>query len=54
MVPQHAESIDLGVRPGSLVSKLRLDPQRDSDFVPLPTQLLRKYIAYARNFVFPR
>ncbi|XP_054802072.1 probable DNA helicase MCM8 isoform X2 [Prosopis cineraria] len=54
MVPQNAESIDLGVRSGSLVSKLRLDPQRDSDFVPLPTQLLRKYIAYARSFVFPR
>ncbi|XP_028775178.1 probable DNA helicase MCM8 [Neltuma alba] len=52
--PQNAESIDLGVRSGSLVSKLRLDPQRDSGFVPLPTQLLRKYIAYARSFVFPR
>ncbi|KAK4272902.1 hypothetical protein QN277_021395 [Acacia crassicarpa] len=53
-VPQNAEGIDLGVRSGSLVSKLRLDPQRDSDFVPLPTQLLRKYVAYARNYVFPR
>ncbi|KAI9122100.1 hypothetical protein K1719_006789 [Acacia pycnantha] len=53
-VPQNAEGIDLGVRSGSLVSKLRLDPQRDSDFVPLPNQLLRKYIAYARNYVFPR
>ncbi|KAM6593385.1 hypothetical protein CsatA_001088 [Cannabis sativa] len=39
---------------GSLVSRLRLDPKKDGDFAPLPIQLLRKYIAYARNFVFPR
>ncbi|ESW34715.1 hypothetical protein PHAVU_001G174700 [Phaseolus vulgaris] len=45
---------DLGVRSGSLISRLRLDPLRDSDFIPLPGQLLRKYIAYARSFVFPR
>ncbi|KAG7027994.1 putative DNA helicase MCM8, partial [Cucurbita argyrosperma subsp. argyrosperma] len=38
----------------SLVSRLRLDRAKDSDFVPLPGQLLRKYIAYARTFVFPR
>ncbi|XP_068473265.1 probable DNA helicase MCM8 isoform X2 [Phaseolus vulgaris] len=44
---------DLGVRSGSLISRLRLDPLRDSDFIPLPGQLLRKYIAYARSFVFP-
>ncbi|XP_022145599.1 probable DNA helicase MCM8 [Momordica charantia] len=38
----------------SLVSRLRLDRAKDGDFVPLPGQLLRKYIAYARTFVFPR
>ncbi|KAF7804491.1 putative DNA helicase MCM8 [Senna tora] len=54
VVTQNAEVVDLGVRSGSLVSKLRLDPKRDGDFVPLPIQLLRKYITYARSFVFPR
>lgn len=44
----------MGVRSGSLVSRLRLEPRRVGDFVPLPIQLLRKYIAYARSFVFPR
>ncbi|AES79322.2 tyrosine kinase domain protein [Medicago truncatula] len=51
---QNAEGIDLGVRSGSLISRLKLDRRRDSDFVPLPGQLLRKYIAYARSYVFPR
>ncbi|XP_020252648.1 probable DNA helicase MCM8 isoform X2 [Asparagus officinalis] len=45
---------DFGVKKGSLVSQLRLDPQKDKDFVPLPGPLLRKYIAYARNFIFPK
>ncbi|KAL6142008.1 hypothetical protein ACLB2K_060292 [Fragaria x ananassa] len=50
---QSAEDIDMsGGR--SLVSRLKLDPKKDADFVPLPMQLLRKYIAYARTFVFPR
>ncbi|KAF1881316.1 hypothetical protein Lal_00023352 [Lupinus albus] len=51
---QNVEGVDLHVRSGSLVSRLRLDPRRDRDFVPLPGQLLRKYIAYARSYVFPR
>ncbi|XP_004493943.1 probable DNA helicase MCM8 isoform X2 [Cicer arietinum] len=51
---QNAEEVDFGVRSGSLISRLKLDRRRDSDFVPLPGQLLRKYIAYARSFVFPR
>uniref|UniRef100_A0A803N9H1 DNA helicase n=1 Tax=Chenopodium quinoa TaxID=63459 RepID=A0A803N9H1_CHEQI len=38
----------------SLVSRLRLDPRKDSEFVPLPAPLLRKYIAYARAYVFPK
>ncbi|KAJ9694653.1 hypothetical protein PVL29_010224 [Vitis rotundifolia] len=46
--------IDLNAKSGSLVSRLRLDPKKDMDFVPLPAPLLRKYIAYARTFVFPR
>ncbi|KAK9195654.1 hypothetical protein WN943_003779 [Citrus x changshan-huyou] len=46
--------LDLSVKSGSLVSKLRLDPKKDGDFHPLPAPLLRKYIAYARTFVFPR
>lgn len=51
---QSAEGIDISGEGGSLVSRLRLDPNTDGDFVPLPVQLLRKYIAYARNYVFPR
>ncbi|XP_011004162.1 PREDICTED: probable DNA helicase MCM8 isoform X3 [Populus euphratica] len=46
--------IDMSVRNGSLVSRLRLDPKKDADFAPLPSPLLRKYIAYARTYVFPR
>ncbi|XP_074275428.1 putative DNA helicase MCM8 isoform X2 [Silene latifolia] len=45
---------DISGKNESLVSKLRLDPKKDSEFVPLPASLLRKYIAYARTFVFPR
>lgn len=45
--------VDLKVKSGSLVAKLRLDP-KDTDFVPLPGPLLRKYIAYARTYVSPR
>ncbi|KAL5546223.1 hypothetical protein UlMin_005910 [Ulmus minor] len=44
---------DTRVEGGSLVSRLRVDPKKN-DFSPLPVQLLRKYIAYARTFVFPR
>ncbi|EPS64801.1 hypothetical protein M569_09979, partial [Genlisea aurea] len=39
---------------GSLISRLKLHPIKDRDFVPLPGPLLRKYIAYARTYVFPR
>ncbi|XP_058766640.1 probable DNA helicase MCM8 [Vicia villosa] len=51
---QNVEGVKLGARSGSLISKLKLDRRGDNDFVPLPGQLLRKYIAYARSFVFPR
>ncbi|XP_038988371.1 probable DNA helicase MCM8 [Phoenix dactylifera] len=51
---QYSRGMELGVRNGSLASRLRLDPEKDKDFVPLPGSLLRKYIAYARNFIFPR
>ncbi|XP_044482160.1 probable DNA helicase MCM8 [Mangifera indica] len=50
----HTDGVDISVKSGSLVSRLRLDPRKDSDFVPIPAPLLRKYIAYARTFVFPR
>ncbi|CAM8912953.1 unnamed protein product [Rhodiola kirilowii] len=53
-VSQNVPSIDLSMNIGSLAARLRLDPNKDRDFIPLPSQLLRKYIAYARNFVFPR
>nr|XP_043613345.1 probable DNA helicase MCM8 [Erigeron canadensis] len=51
---QSVSGIDLNVKSGSLVSRLRLDPRKDRDFVPLPSPLLRKYIAYARTFASPR
>ncbi|XP_014496405.1 probable DNA helicase MCM8 isoform X1 [Vigna radiata var. radiata] len=56
-VSHNAEPVgdlDVRSRSGSLISRLRLDPLRDGDFIPLPGQLLRKYIAYARSYVFPR
>ncbi|KAL7136597.1 hypothetical protein ABFS83_10G040500 [Erythranthe nasuta] len=51
---RDTRDVDMNVRSDSLVAKLRLDPKKDSDFVPLPAPLLRKYIAYARTYVFPR
>ncbi|KAJ8510005.1 hypothetical protein OPV22_000439 [Ensete ventricosum] len=48
------KNMEVGVRNGSLASRLRLDPVKDKDFVPLPGPLIRKYIAYARSFIFPR
>ncbi|XP_010253506.1 PREDICTED: probable DNA helicase MCM8 isoform X2 [Nelumbo nucifera] len=51
---QNDGGIGLSVRAGSLTSRLRLDPKKDRDFVSLPGPLLRKFIAYARSFVFPR
>ncbi|XP_059646933.1 probable DNA helicase MCM8 [Cornus florida] len=53
-VSLSARGIDMSAKGGSLVSRLRLDPKKDSDFVPLPGPLLRKYIAYARSYIFPR
>ncbi|GMH10098.1 hypothetical protein Nepgr_011939 [Nepenthes gracilis] len=51
---QADREIDVRARSGSLISRLRLDPKKDREFVPLPVPLLRKYIAYARSYVFPR
>ncbi|KAK6943754.1 MCM, AAA-lid domain [Dillenia turbinata] len=48
------KDVDKNAQNGSLASRLRLDPKKDADFVPLPGPLIRKYIAYARTFVFPR
>ncbi|KAL3683899.1 hypothetical protein R1sor_001921 [Riccia sorocarpa] len=38
----------------SLKSRVKLDPITDRDFAPLPAPLLRKYIAYAKQYVNPR
>ncbi|KAK9158177.1 hypothetical protein Scep_004751 [Stephania cephalantha] len=51
--PRSSKDVNLDIN-GSLVSKLRFNSSKDRDFAPLPTPLLRKYIAYARTFVFPR
>ncbi|KAE8690522.1 putative DNA helicase MCM8 [Hibiscus syriacus] len=51
---QIVDAVSMSVKEGSLVSRLRLDPKKDADFVPLPGALIRKYIAYARTYVFPR
>ncbi|GAA0156192.1 DNA metabolism protein [Lithospermum erythrorhizon] len=47
-------SIDPNVKTNSLAARLRLESEKDADFVPLPAPLLRKYMAYARSHVFPR
>lgn len=38
----------------SLLKRLKLDPVKDKDLRPLPVEFLRKYIAYARQYVNPR
>ncbi|KMZ58606.1 putative DNA replication licensing factor [Zostera marina] len=38
----------------SLVSRLKLEPENDKKFRPLPGPLLQKYIAYAKTYVLPR
>ncbi|KAI5054214.1 hypothetical protein GOP47_0030893, partial [Adiantum capillus-veneris] len=38
----------------SLAARLKLHSQTDRDFSPLPGPLLRKYVAYAKQYVFPR
>ncbi|KAL6011117.1 DNA replication licensing factor mcm8 [Asimina triloba] len=53
-VLQNDMDMEFGAKSGSLASRLRLDPKKDKDFIPLPAPLLHKYIAYARSFVFPR
>uniref|UniRef100_A0A0E0A0D7 DNA helicase n=1 Tax=Oryza glumipatula TaxID=40148 RepID=A0A0E0A0D7_9ORYZ len=53
-VPQFNASTEFGVGRTSLASRLRLHPEKDKDFCPLPGPLLRKYISYARSHVNPR
>uniref|UniRef100_A0A0E0L3J5 Probable DNA helicase MCM8 n=1 Tax=Oryza punctata TaxID=4537 RepID=A0A0E0L3J5_ORYPU len=53
-VPQFNGSTEFGVSRTSLASRLRLHPEKDKDFCPLPGPLLRKYISYARSHVNPR
>ncbi|GBG76109.1 hypothetical protein CBR_g21769 [Chara braunii] len=38
----------------SIAKRLRLEPLGNSNFEPAPPRLLQKYIAYARQYVFPR
>ncbi|KAL1193894.1 putative DNA helicase MCM8 [Cardamine amara subsp. amara] len=45
---------NIHAKEGSLLSRLRFDSKKDDDFAPVPGQLLRKYIAYARTFVNPK
>ncbi|CAN0881363.1 Probable DNA helicase MCM8, partial [Linum grandiflorum] len=47
-------TIETSAKSDSLASRLRLCPHKDAEFSPLPASLLRKYIAYARTYVFPR
>ncbi|CAA6656870.1 unnamed protein product [Spirodela intermedia] len=47
-------NLNIGLESGSLALRLRLDPVKDKNFAPLPGPLLRKYVAYARQFIFPR
>ncbi|KAK1697565.1 hypothetical protein QYE76_014262 [Lolium multiflorum] len=53
-VSQCSDIMGAEIGEKSLASKLRLHPEKDRDFVPLPEPLLRKYISYARNYVTPR
>ncbi|WVZ98868.1 hypothetical protein U9M48_044243 [Paspalum notatum var. saurae] len=46
--------LGFGVGGNSVASRLRLHPEKDKDFAPLTGQLLRKYLSYSREHVFPR
>lgn len=51
---QNPGYANMHTKGNSLLSRLRLDSKKDDDFSPVPGQLLRKYVAYARNFVNPK
>ncbi|XP_010464617.1 PREDICTED: probable DNA helicase MCM8 [Camelina sativa] len=51
---QNAGYANINAKGNSLLSRLRLDSKKDDDFSPVPGQLLRKYVAYARTFVNPK
>ncbi|XP_023641156.1 probable DNA helicase MCM8 isoform X2 [Capsella rubella] len=51
---QNAGYANIHAKGNSLLSRLRLDTKKDDDFSPVPGQLLRKYVAYARTFVNPK
>lgn len=55
-VRQHAQGSLQQVLEGdsSLLKRLKLDSVKDKDLRPLPVGFLRKYIAYARQYVNPR
>ncbi|KAI3687924.1 hypothetical protein L1987_81628 [Smallanthus sonchifolius] len=50
---EHIMSVNYGCDSGWNSGGQSLFP-KNSDFVPLPSPLLRKYVAYARTYVFPR
>jgi len=56
VVRQHAQGSLQQVLEGdsSLLKRLKLDSVKDKDLGPLPVEFLRKYIAYARQYVNPR
>ena len=43
----------LGEEQASLLDRLKIPRSGDADFDPVPSQLLRKYIGYARKYVHP-
>ncbi|CAD6333579.1 unnamed protein product [Miscanthus lutarioriparius] len=53
-VSQFNGDLGLGFSGNSVASRLRLHPEKDKGFTPLARQLLRKYISYSREHVFPR
>lgn len=55
-VRQHAQGSLQQVLEGdsTLLKRLKLDSVKDRDLKPLPVEFLRKYIAYARQYVNPR
>ena len=42
----------LGEEQASLIDRLKI-PRSDPDFDPVPSQLLRQYVGYARKYVHP-
>ncbi|KAH7437197.1 hypothetical protein KP509_05G060500 [Ceratopteris richardii] len=50
----RAANQNVGGSGSTLAARLRLNSQGDSGFSPLPGPLIQKYVAYAKQYVFPR